>query len=528
MTNIAAARELVARVRAHGVTDFCVCAGSRNSPLLAVLAGSGARIFSFFDERAAAFFAVGRMKLQERPCAVVTTSGTAVAELLPATIEAYYSGLPLILITADRPARYRGTGAPQSIEQVGIFGVYADVDPEAWSGDRPLHINVEFDEPLIDEDVILTASVPSPRRQTWRGVGVRGEATSTAPGKSPHPAPSSPPLFPQAGRGDRETATGGLQPATPSDHPLLLLGRLAACDRERVRDFALALGAPVYAEPLSGLREDPALAPIRLRNERILGRGGFTRVIRVGNVPTLRFWRDLDEKLRDVPVVSYSALPFAGLSRGELYPLDALPREVERATHDEELFAADRDFAARFEQLLDDEPSSELTMLRDFARGLDRGARIYAGNSLPIREWDLVAPRDERGFTLEANRGANGIDGQLSTFFGQCDATRLNVAIVGDLTALYDSNAPWIVQQLDAGVRFRIAIVNNGGGRIFSRVASLKPLGEAFRERVIENAHGVRFDDWARMWNIVEQVTELRPDPEASARVWARYDELWR
>ena len=154
MTNIGVARELVARVLALGVTDFCVCAGSRNSPLLAVIGTSDVRVYSFFDERAAAFFAIGRMKLTERACAVVTTSGTAVAELLPATIEAYYSGLPLILITADRPARYRGTGAPQSIEQVGIFGTYAETDVEAWSGDRPLHWNVEFDEPLIDESAI--------------------------------------------------------------------------------------------------------------------------------------------------------------------------------------------------------------------------------------------------------------------------------------------------------------------------------------------------------------------------------------
>lgn len=151
MTNIGAARELLARVRSLGVTDFCVCAGSRNSPLLAVIGASDVRVHSFFDERSAAFFAIGRMKLQERPCAVVTTSGTAVAELLPATIEAYYSGLPLILITADRPARYRGTGAPQAIEQPGIFGKYAETDVEAWCGQGPLHWNVEFDEPLIDE-----------------------------------------------------------------------------------------------------------------------------------------------------------------------------------------------------------------------------------------------------------------------------------------------------------------------------------------------------------------------------------------
>ena len=81
----------------------------------------------------------------------MTTSGTAAAELLPATVEAFYSGVPLVLITADRPARFRGTGAPQAIEQVGLFGGYATTDIDRWNQRAPLHINIEFDEPLIDE-----------------------------------------------------------------------------------------------------------------------------------------------------------------------------------------------------------------------------------------------------------------------------------------------------------------------------------------------------------------------------------------
>jgi 2-succinyl-5-enolpyruvyl-6-hydroxy-3-cyclohexene-1-carboxylate synthase len=150
MTNLATARAVIERVRRAGVTDFCVCGGSRNAPLIAVLADAP-KVFSFFDERSAAFFALGRVKRDGKPVAVVTTSGTAVAELLPATIEAYYSGAPLVLIAADRPARFRGTAAPQAIEQRGLFGVYAATEIDDWGGGMPLHINVEFDEPLIDE-----------------------------------------------------------------------------------------------------------------------------------------------------------------------------------------------------------------------------------------------------------------------------------------------------------------------------------------------------------------------------------------
>jgi len=148
MSNLAAARDLIECLRGLGVTDFCVCGGSRNAPLIAVVTGN---VYTFVDERSAAFFALGRIKRDERPVAVITTSGTAAAELLPAAVEAYYSGAPLVLLTADRPSRFRGTGAPQSIEQIGLFGVYAATDLDRWDRRRPLHLNVEFDEPLIDE-----------------------------------------------------------------------------------------------------------------------------------------------------------------------------------------------------------------------------------------------------------------------------------------------------------------------------------------------------------------------------------------
>jgi len=145
MSNVDVARQLLDQVRSLGVEDFCVCSGSRNAPLIAAVD----RAYSFVDERSAGFFAVGRAKRDEKPVAVITTSGTAVAELLPAAVEAYYSGVPLVLITADRPARYRGTGAPQAIEQESIFGVYAERSIEKWNRRMPLHINIEFDEPLL-------------------------------------------------------------------------------------------------------------------------------------------------------------------------------------------------------------------------------------------------------------------------------------------------------------------------------------------------------------------------------------------
>jgi 2-succinyl-5-enolpyruvyl-6-hydroxy-3-cyclohexene-1-carboxylate synthase len=512
MTNIAEARRVIEQACALGATDFCVCAGSRNAPLLAVLGAACGTdtpvcVYSFVDERAAAFFALGRAKLTGRPAVVVTTSGTAVAELLPAAIEAHYSGTPLILITADRPARYRGTGAPQSIEQEEIFGVYAR--------GSVTHINVEFHEPLIDEEVRRSAAVSA-----------AGPASSSPPTRQARNILAST----AAARTRAEPAgeDASVPSALAAPRPILILGGVHESDRPAVRAFATKLNAPIYAEPLSGLREDKNLAHLLITaGERMIGGGDFDSVIRIGNVPTLRFWRDLDESRRDLPLISFSALPFTGCTRGEVHPLEALPSDVTTRERDEAFFADDRERAAGIAQILDDEPNSELAMFRDLSRTIASNSRVYLGNSLPIREWDLAATREPRGFEIAANRGANGIDGQLSTFFGQCDPGRSNVCIVGDLTAIYDSNAPWIVPQLDDGIDWRIVIVNNGGGRIFSRVPSLRKLDTSMRERIIENTHDLRFDHWAAMWSIEDRVTELRPDQDATRRAWARYDALW-
>ena len=315
----------------------------------------------------------------------------------------------------------------------------------------------------------------------------------------------------------------------PCRRPLVIAGGLRRADRARVVKFIRELNAPVYAEAMSGLREEPELGDVLITaGERMIARGDFDGVLRIGSVPTLRFWRDLDESRIDLPVVSFSRASFAGLSRGEVMSLDVLADvRSTRCERDGRFFREDRERAAALGRILDEEPESELAMVRRISRDIDRGSRVYLGNSLPIREWDLVATRDARGFTMEANRGANGIDGQLSTFFGQCDPGRPNVAVVGDLTALYDMNAPWIVPQLDRAMRFHIFIINNGGGRIFGRVASLKKVEARIRERVIENAHHVTFEHWAAMWKISDSVTELRPDAAASARVWQKYDALW-
>src|SRR5437870_8214137 len=160
---------------------------------------------------------------------------------------------------------------------------------------------------------------------------------------------------------------------------LVLIGRLAPRHRDRVRDFCLRSNFPVYAEPLSGLREDPQLDPLLVRNERMLARGNFDGVIRIGSVPTLRFWRDLDAM--PARVEHYSDLPFAGMTRGEVRPVSSLsPRERDKVRG---FFEEDRQKYTALQKILDVEPQSEVAMIRALSQRIPPGARIYLGNSLP-------------------------------------------------------------------------------------------------------------------------------------------------
>ena len=165
-----------------GVREYVVCAGSRNSDLVHGLLQhrDQLQLYAFFEERSAAFFALGRTLSQPSPVAIITTSGTAAAELLPAVIEAHYQKRPIVLITADRPVRYRGSGAPQAIEQTKLFGPYAkafDLESEADirsfeaatnEVNGPLHLNVCLEEPdeLIPEiHLQLTKTYHPPTNQ---------------------------------------------------------------------------------------------------------------------------------------------------------------------------------------------------------------------------------------------------------------------------------------------------------------------------------------------------------------------------
>lgn len=502
-----------------GVREFVVCAGARNAALLEVLSRAEAqgrvKVWRHFEERSAGFFALGRTLAVSAPCAVVTTSGTAAAELLPAVIEAHYQSRPLVAITADRPARFRGTGAPQAIEQPGIFGPHALTAPAEnpfgeWPGTGPLHLNVELEEEFtlgeakFAEAAVFEAKQPSPR------VG-------------------------DLARWLREDIYRGL---------VVLIGGLEPADHEEVFHFCTNLGAPVVAEGTSGLRE--ALQALALPDpDRMLRDQPPGKILRLGDVPSGRFWRDL-ESLPNVEIWSVSRGGFPGLAR-ESGVISGEVSRVLRAVGDVDEIGDVLDYfqytSRRFaliDELLEAHPDSEPALVRTLSLYASYGKSVYLGNSLPVREWNLFAQWDRPVTDVRANRGANGIDGQASTWLGWTAEREGAWAMLGDLTALYDLAAPFVLDQANNKGRV-LAVINNHGGRIFERLPRLSEMSPRAAE-CFTNPQAADLSGWAKLWGMkhiritnaddfdkLDQddetvLLEVLPDAAQTQEFWAAWD----
>jgi 2-succinyl-5-enolpyruvyl-6-hydroxy-3-cyclohexene-1-carboxylate synthase len=509
-----------------GVKEYVVCSGARNIPLIsALLECEDVVVWSHFEERAAGFYALGRMMDTREPCAVITTSGTAVAELLPSVVECHYQGRPLLVISADRPSEYRGSGAPQAIEQVGMFGSYVggceDVEGDSaeilngWNGRIPWHVNVCLGEGVEDDSVEIAASHElgewKPEREkidvsplvrffddVWRGVVV---------------------------------CLGGLEPE----------------DRPEVFAFLKKLKIPVVADPTSGLRE--LLGDLVISDpDRMLKEAKLSKILRIGDVPVGRFWRDL-EGMPEVEVLNLSRAGFSGLARKSETIAGGISRiikgvgEVEEVGDVTDLLRGNGRKASQIDELLERFPDSEPSFVRMTSIYATMAESVYLGNSLPIREWGMFAQRDKEvpHELVRANRGANGIDGQLATWAGWTHGIDDAWILIGDLTALYDLSAPSLLHDCDAEGRV-IVVMNNGGGRIFDRLPRVQKMDGA-QKGIIANEHAFSFESWAMMWGWDYQrvetvdeleieagpaplVVELVPCEKQTKAFWEAYEQL--
>lgn len=493
-----------------GVREWVVCPGSRNSSFVEVVRLEE-RLEKFYwpEERSAAYFALGKSRQHKSPVAIVTTSGTAAGELLPAAMEAFYTGAPLLLITADRPPSFRGIGAPQSANQVGLFSHYArtldlsagaSCDLTTWDRRSPLHLNCCFNEPQSEPPF-------------------QGQSLDWSHLESPHcGTPYTQADFEKMQKGKELLDRFFSQ----VERPIAIVSALDASAREGVAQLLLQLQIPALIEGVSGLREDPRLEPLSLRRtDKIFTEAAshgyvIDGVLRIGGVPTHRVWRDLEYLKESVKVCAISEMPFSGLSwsRGvacvPIAPFLATyhPQRVFGMDSVQAWIASERAYGALLQGLFIEEPLAEPSLIASLSQAIPTTARLYLGNSLPIREWDQMATRKIAHPDVHASRGVNGIDGQISTFLGLCKSSCENWGIVGDLTALYDLVAFWIMKQMPQ-VDFNLVIVNNGGGMIFKR---MYPYQEML------NTHALSFESLAKMWGLAYQ-RDLRPAEQSKQRI---------
>lgn len=485
------AAALVDALVTGGVRHACVSPGSRSTPLaLALARDERIRVHVHLDERSSAFFALGIAKATGDPVAIACTSGTAAAEFLPAIVEASQTRTPLVVLTADRPSRLRGTGANQTIDQVELYGRYVRTylepvvpatlaDAPAWAdagtrairaatGDLPgpAHVDCPFEEPLVPEI---------------------GEAAAT---RGPHAAAEPP----TPDRASTTTAVEELFTAYTGARGLLVVGGLRHPRTLSVLSLGTVLGWPVMAEPLSGVRLDASDAGRALAAGQFLAADVAWRdrhrpevVLQIGAAPTTRVTQAIVAAADEVVV----------LDHGHLDP-DPEGRADRRIEADPELFAAiawdaerpeptdpswheawrvaDLVARAAVDRLLDgwDEPF-EGRIARDVGAFVPHGGVLCVGSSTPVRDLDAyLAPRRPPRMWHEgdlvryvANRGASGIDGFVSTVLGVAAAdVGPTYALMGDLTFLHDAGG--LLWGARRGHDAVLVVLANGGGEIFS------------------------------------------------------------
>ncbi|MFZ0323146.1 MAG: 2-succinyl-5-enolpyruvyl-6-hydroxy-3-cyclohexene-1-carboxylic-acid synthase [Actinomycetes bacterium] len=498
----ALATVLVDELLRCGVREAVLSPGSRSTALALALQTADddgrLRLHVRIDERSAGYLALGLAKASGSPVPVVTTSGTAAANLHPAVLEADQSGVPLLVVTADRPPELRSTGANQTIDQVKLFGDAVRLFAEVGTPDRvvgltaywralagravaealgtltrdpgPVHLNCAFREPLVPD-----GDLTWPEPLGGRDDGLPWTSVESAVTLAPNVR-------------------------LPSRTLVLVGDADPSLGRDAVR-LAEERGWPVISEPSGNARSGPnaiSTGAVLLGSADFLARARPDHVLVVGR-PTLS--RAVTALLRDPRVVVdvvAGAARWADATRTAGQVLPALPVSDGHHEPDEEWLQYWRDVDAEVrcsvDDVLDSSTVSEPRLARDLFAALPSDALLYLGSSMPIRDVFSAAAARE-GVTVLANRGAAGIDGTVSSAIGAALAWQRAgggrcFALVGDLTMLHDANG-LVIGPDEPRPDLTFIVVNNDGGAIFSLLEqSSDDHADAF-ERVFGTPHGV-------------------------------------
>lgn len=458
-----------------GVTDVVVAPGSRSTPLALALAGQpGLRVHVHHDERSASFLALGFGLATRRPAVVLCTSGTAAANFHPAVVEAHQGEVPLIVCTADRPPELRDVGAPQTIDQDRLYttsvrwfhdpGVPDEATRRSWRSiagravadalaprPGPVHLNLPFRDPLVGE----AGPLPDGRSSGWTGSLVGAPSLSAAQLD---------------------------QVAAVLDQPRgVIVAGEGAGDPAAVHALAAATGWPVLADPRSGCRV-PAPATVAafdalLRHERFAADHTPTVVLRLGAPPASKVLAQWVAVSGAAQVHVQPTATWVDPDRDLARRVVADPTLVCSLLASRLRGASGTPWAARWEraegraqsaidEVLGHQPwPTEPHVARATLAAVPEGSSLVVSSSMPVRDLEWYgAPR--RGVRVLANRGANGIDGVVSTAVGVALAGGPTALLIGDVALLHDTNG--LLGLAARGVDLTIVCVDNRGGGIFS------------------------------------------------------------
>lgn len=507
----------------HGVRHVCIAPGSRSTPLTLAAAENRAFIHhTHFDERGLGHLALGLAKVSQAPVAVIVTSGTAVANLYPALIEAGLTGEKLILLTADRPPELIDCGANQAIRQPGIFASHPS---QALSLPRPtqdipaswlvstlddalgslrsgaLHINCPFAEPLYGEMDDTGLDWQQSLGNWWQ---------------------SDKPWL---------QAQTHLQSAKQRDwffwrqkRGVILAGRMSAAEGKLAAEWAQTLGWPLIGDVLSQTGQPLPCADLWLGNARAVTELSRAQiVIQLGTSLTGK--RLLQWQATCEPQEYWLVDPLEGRldpahHRGRRLVndigdwLEQHPAEKRQPWATETPVLSQQAWQLTAQQC---EGFGEAELAHRIRRYLPEQGQLFVGNSLVVRLIDALSQLPA-GYPVYSNRGASGIDGLISTAAGvQRASAKSTLAIVGDLSALYDLNALALLRQVSAP--FVLIVVNNNGGQIFS----LLPTPQSERERFYLMPQNVQFEHAAAMFSLKYHCPESWSDlDDALSRAWRR------
>ncbi len=531
--NYALACSFVDELARSGLRHVCICPGSRSSPITIGFARHpSVKTWVHLDERSAAFFTLGIGKALGEPAAVVCTSGTAVANLLPAVVEAKYSYTPLLLLTADRPPETWEWGASQTILQSRIFGVHAkwatDIPTVEVTGDLlryvratacramaeayaapagPVHVNLSFREPLAPEEVAEDFD--------WRSLRQDNQAWEGRPQDSPFISVPNP------------RATISNEPIDELSKKLAGIERgVIVCGPQSSPDFpdkvsrlATALKYPILSDSLSQVRCGPHDRgqvidnyDLFLRHEGTSTQLAPKVIMRFGAIPTSKVLNRYLERYRSVEQILVAEEGWhdpthlaSEIIRGDVVELcDQLTLRLQLESSpsswsEEWLSVRNRVNEASQAALGDMDELFEGKVFSEIENMLPDEAILFAGNSMPVRDMDAFLSKTSKSVHCMANRGASGIDGVVSTALGVGAATDAPLVLaLGDLSFYHDMNGLLPAKQHQINVT--IVVINNDGGGVFSFLPQANHT-DVFEE-YFGTPHGLEFRSAAELYGL--------------------------